>query len=140
MAANEESNLTCGVAAVAEALESDVEAALCVLAMNDSELTDPAERIYFKLIEAFCMEYGIHLLKVDNSLLLGKWASQSNENGVPQRCSCALITGDKFSKNIAILRNYCMKEGGFVSKSGLRLRERKDEELASPAISCPYVE
>jgi hypothetical protein len=84
MAANEESNLTCGVAAVAEALErcvelsitiqrcgvhelplySDVEAALCVLAMNDSELTDPAERIYFKLIEAFCMEYGIHLLKV----------------------------------------------------------------------------
>ncbi|XP_062522434.1 growth arrest and DNA damage-inducible protein GADD45 alpha-like [Corticium candelabrum] len=126
-AARDEANLICGVGAVAEALESDVDAALCVLATGDSELSDPAVQIYFKLIEAFCIEYGVHLLKVDSSLLLAKWTRQSSVKSRARR-GCVLITGDKYSKALAILRSYCMQEGGFVSKSSLRLRERVEAE------------
>lgn len=38
--------------------------------MNDSEHNEPAVQIYFKLIEAYCIEYGFHLLKVR---LLFEW-------------------------------------------------------------------
>ena len=151
---------------------SDVDAALCVLATGDSELSDPAVQIYFKLIEAFCIEYGVHLLKVScsahvKSVLLLMVASHAagrqqfaackmdeaverEKSSTTRLCfdhgTCAgaaplcthiclclcpymvILQGDKYSKALAILRSYCMQEGGFVSKSSLRLRERVEAE------------
>ncbi|XP_065829128.1 growth arrest and DNA damage-inducible protein GADD45 gamma-like [Oscarella lobularis] len=107
--AKKEGQLVSGVRAVATALEKcgDEDPALCVLATEDRDITDPAVQIYFTLIEAYCREYGVQLLKVDSSALLGKWAvSNSSET-----CGCVLIQNTSALKGLMVLVNHCRRSG-----------------------------
>eukprot|EP00478_Filoreta_tenera_P002830 GABV01002947.1.p3 GENE.GABV01002947.1~~GABV01002947.1.p3 ORF type:complete len:151 (-),score=68.16 GABV01002947.1:99-551(-) len=54
------------------------------------------EPMYKKLVGALCKEHGVHLIKVDNSKLLGEWAGLAKLDAEGQvvkvvKCSCVVV-------------------------------------------------
>eukprot|EP00118_Oscarella_pearsei_P026635 m.310213 g.310213 ORF g.310213 m.310213 type:complete len:175 (+) comp50202_c0_seq1:107-631(+) len=114
-----EGQLVIGVRSVVAALEKcgDEDPVLCILATEDKEMSDPAMRIYFTLIEAYCREYGVHLLKVDNSTLLGRWARTNSS----EACGCVLIQHATALKGLMTLLKYCRQDGQLAARKTLSL-------------------
>lgn len=67
---------------------------LCILATDDEDVKDVALQIHFTLIQAFCCENDINILRVNNTRrlaeILGGGGKQSG--GEPMDLHCVLVT------------------------------------------------
>lgn len=67
---------------------------LCILATDDEDVKDVALQIHFTLIQAFCCENDINILRVNNTRrlaeILGSGGKQSG--GEPMDLHCVLVT------------------------------------------------
>eukprot|EP00918_Siedleckia_nematoides_P083680 GHVU01183436.1.p1 GENE.GHVU01183436.1~~GHVU01183436.1.p1 ORF type:complete len:149 (-),score=19.93 GHVU01183436.1:1511-1957(-) len=82
MAAKNEGRLTCGVYESGQLLEvNPEEVMLCILPSGEEK--DITLHIHFTLIEAFCWENSISLLKVDSATKLAKLLADSNNGSLP---------------------------------------------------------
>lgn len=68
---------------------------LCILATDDEDVQDVALQIHFTLIQAFCCENDINILRVNNTrrlaeILGGGGGKQSG--GEPMDLHCVLVT------------------------------------------------
>lgn len=70
---------------------------LCVLATDEEDEDDIALQIHFTLLQAFCCENDIHILRVSGlrrlAQVIGEPSSnESNNNGEPRDFHCILVT------------------------------------------------
>ncbi|KFV09781.1 Growth arrest and DNA damage-inducible protein GADD45 gamma, partial [Pterocles gutturalis] len=63
--------------------------AFCVLAADEEDEGDIALQIHFTLIQAFCCENDIDIVRVND---VAKLAGPSEESGEPRDLHCILIT------------------------------------------------
>lgn len=74
---------------------------LCILATDDEDVKDVALQIHFTLIQAFCCENDISILRVNNTQrlaeILGGGASGKQSGGEPMDLHCVLVTVSIFS-------------------------------------------
>ncbi|XP_068604506.1 growth arrest and DNA-damage-inducible, alpha, a [Brachionichthys hirsutus] len=87
--------ITVGVYEAAKSLNVDPDnVVLCILATDDGDVEDVALQIHFTLIQAFCCENDINILKVNNTRrladILGGGKQQSG--GEPMDLHCVLVT------------------------------------------------
>lgn len=75
---------------------------LCILATDDEDVKDVALQIHFTLIQAFCCENDINILRVNNirrlAEILGGGGKQSG--GEPMDLHCVLVTVSIFSHQL----------------------------------------
>lgn len=76
---------------------------LCILATDDEDVKDVALQIHFTLIQAFCCENDINILRVNNTqrlaeILGGGGGKQSG--GEPMDLHCVLVTVSLFFSSI----------------------------------------
>lgn len=68
---------------------------LCILATDDEDVKDVALQIHFTLIQAFCCENDINILRVNNTgrlaEILGGGGGKQN-GGEPMDLHCVLVT------------------------------------------------
>ncbi|KAK3745584.1 hypothetical protein QZH41_016230, partial [Actinostola sp. cb2023] len=89
--AKERGELVGGVHSAAEQLDEDAnDIALCILV--DTKRADPGIQIHCRLIEAFCWEFPIPVIKVNSSRKLMVLAGYSF--GHPKAIHCILIKGN----------------------------------------------
>ncbi|XP_019393972.1 PREDICTED: growth arrest and DNA damage-inducible protein GADD45 beta [Crocodylus porosus] len=85
---------------------------LCLLAMDEEDEDDIALQIHFTLIQAFCCDNDIHILRVSGmqrlATLLGEGAQ---DGGEPRDLHCILVTNphtDSWkSQGLAEVASYC---------------------------------
>lgn len=69
---------------------------LCILATDDEDVKDVALQIHFTLIQAFCCENDINILRVNNirrlAEILGGGSSGKQNGGEPMDLHCVLVT------------------------------------------------
>lgn len=66
---------------------------LCVLATDDEDVKDVALQIHFTLIQAFCCENDINILRVNNTRRLAKILGGTEKQGGEQMdLHCILVT------------------------------------------------
>ncbi|XP_030629721.1 growth arrest and DNA-damage-inducible, alpha, a isoform X1 [Chanos chanos] len=66
---------------------------LCILATDDEDVTDVALQIHFTLIQAFCCENDINILRVNNTQRLAEiLGSGVKQGGEPMDLHCVLVT------------------------------------------------
>lgn len=68
---------------------------LCILATDDEDVQDVALQIHFTLIQAFCCENDINILRVNNTRRLAEilgGASEKQSGGEPMDLHCVLVT------------------------------------------------
>lgn len=69
---------------------------LCILATDDEDVKDVALQIHFTLIQAFCCENDISILRVNNTLrlaqILSGGAGGKQSGGEPMDLHCVLVT------------------------------------------------
>ncbi|XP_028284452.1 growth arrest and DNA-damage-inducible, alpha, a [Parambassis ranga] len=87
--------ITVGVYEAAKSLNVDPDnVVLCILATDDEDVKDVALQIHFTLIQAFCCENDINILRVNNTRrlaeILGGGGKQSG--GEPMDLHCVLVT------------------------------------------------
>lgn len=74
---------------------------LCILATDDEDVQDVALQIHFTLIQAFCCENDINILRVNNTRRLAEilgGGSGKQSGGEPMDLHCVLVTvSDLFS-------------------------------------------
>lgn len=86
--------VTVGVYESAKALNVDPDnVVLCVLATDDEDVKDVALQIHFTLIQAFCCENDINILRVNNTRRLAKILGGPGKQGGEQMdLHCILVT------------------------------------------------
>ncbi|XP_027013988.1 growth arrest and DNA-damage-inducible, alpha, a [Tachysurus fulvidraco] len=98
--------VTVGVYESAKALNVDPDnVVLCVLATDDEDVKDVALQIHFTLIQAFCCENDINILRVNNTRRLAKILGGPEKQGGEQMdLHCILVTSPRASsrKNQAL--------------------------------------
>lgn len=69
---------------------------LCILATDDEDVKDVALQIHFTLIQAFCCENDINILRVNNTQrlaeILGGGGGGKQSGGEPMDLHCVLVT------------------------------------------------
>ncbi|KFV45875.1 Growth arrest and DNA damage-inducible protein GADD45 gamma, partial [Tyto alba] len=66
--------------------------AFCVLAADEEDEGDIALQIHFTLIQAFCCENDIDIVRVNDVAKLAAIVGPSEESGEPRDLHCLLIT------------------------------------------------
>ncbi|XP_054623029.1 growth arrest and DNA-damage-inducible, alpha, a [Dunckerocampus dactyliophorus] len=92
---------TVGVYEAAKSLNEDPDnVVLCILATDDEDEEDVALQIHFTLIQAFCCENDINILRVNNTRrlaeILGGGGGKQN-GGEPLDLHCVLVTSPEES-------------------------------------------
>lgn len=74
---------------------------LCILATDDEDVKDVALQIHFTLIQAFCCENDINILRVNNTRrlaeILGGGGGGKQSGGEPMDLHCVLVTVSTYS-------------------------------------------
>ncbi|XP_013406170.1 growth arrest and DNA damage-inducible protein GADD45 gamma isoform X2 [Lingula anatina] len=129
----EQGRLTCGVYHAASMLEKNPdEVMLCVLA--DDNFQDVALRIHFTLLEAFCWENDIRVIKVDASSKLANLLGDGepvNDNDVAAGRSAR--QGD-FS---CVLIEYPKDDNSVADEEVLDFYKSNEDVLPRPVITLP---
>nr|XP_020471755.1 growth arrest and DNA damage-inducible protein GADD45 alpha isoform X2 [Monopterus albus] len=89
--------ITVGVYEAAKSLNVDPDnVVLCILATDDEDVKDVALQIHFTLIQAFCCENDINILRVNNTRrlaeILGGAGGGKQGGGEPMDLHCVLVT------------------------------------------------
>ncbi|XP_044225054.1 growth arrest and DNA-damage-inducible, alpha, a isoform X1 [Thunnus albacares] len=89
--------ITVGVYEAAKSLNVDPDnVVLCILATDDEDVKDVALQIHFTLIQAFCCENDINILRVNNTRrlaeILGGGGGGKQSGGEPMDLHCVLVT------------------------------------------------
>ncbi|XP_047902089.1 growth arrest and DNA damage-inducible protein GADD45 gamma [Anser cygnoides] len=85
--------LTAGVYESAKLMNVDPDnVAFCVLAADEEDEGDIALQIHFTLIQAFCCENDIDIVRVNDVTKLAAVVGASEEDGEPRDFHCILIT------------------------------------------------
>ncbi|GLD51191.1 growth arrest and DNA damage-inducible protein GADD45 alpha-like protein [Lates japonicus] len=89
--------ITVGVYEAAKSLNVDPDnVVLCILATDDEDVKDVALQIHFTLIQAFCCENDINILRVNNTRrlaeILGGGGGGKQNGGEPMDLHCVLVT------------------------------------------------
>ncbi|KAF5894490.1 growth arrest and DNA damage-inducible protein GADD45 alpha-like, partial [Clarias magur] len=86
--------VTIGVYETAKALNVDPDnVVLCILATDDEDVKDVALQIHFTLIQAFCCENDINILRVNNTRRLAKiLGGPAKQGGEQMDLHCILVT------------------------------------------------
>ncbi|CAL8311597.1 growth arrest and DNA-damage-inducible, alpha, a [Gadus morhua] len=90
--------ITVGVYEAAKSLNVDPDnVVLCILATDDEDVKDVALQIHFTLIQAFCCENDINILRVNNTrrlaqILGGAGGGSKQNGGEPMDLHCVLVT------------------------------------------------
>lgn len=85
--------ITVGVYEAAKSLNIDPDnVVLCVLATDDEDVKDVALQIHFTLIQAFCCENDINILRVNNTHRLAEILGGGKQGGEPMDLHCVLVT------------------------------------------------
>ncbi|XP_042643801.1 growth arrest and DNA damage-inducible protein GADD45 gamma [Tyto alba] len=85
--------LTAGVYESAKLMNVDPDnVAFCVLAADEEDEGDIALQIHFTLIQAFCCENDIDIVRVNDVAKLAAIVGPSEESGEPRDLHCILIT------------------------------------------------
>ncbi|XP_006003020.1 growth arrest and DNA-damage-inducible, gamma a [Latimeria chalumnae] len=93
MSAQTQECLTVGVYESAKVMNVDPDSvAFCVLAVDEEEEGDIALQIHFTLIQAFCCENDINIVRVHDIQKLAEIVGSSDESGEPKDLHCILIT------------------------------------------------
>ncbi|XP_045905747.1 growth arrest and DNA-damage-inducible, alpha, b isoform X1 [Micropterus dolomieu] len=88
--------ITAGVYEAAKSLNADPDnVVLCLLATDDEE--DVALQIHFTLIQAFCCENDINILRVSNMRRLAEILGGLKPGGEPMDLHCVLVTNPQSS-------------------------------------------
>lgn len=65
---------------------------LCLLATDEEDVKDVALQIHFTLIQAFCCENDINILRVNNMRRLAEILGGLKQGGEPMDLHCILVT------------------------------------------------
>lgn len=65
---------------------------LCLLATDEEQVEDVALQIHFTLIQAFCCENDINILRVSNMRRLAEILGGVKPGGEPMDMHCVLVT------------------------------------------------
>ncbi|NXN91900.1 GA45A protein, partial [Rhinopomastus cyanomelas] len=86
-------SLTLGVYEAAKLLNVDPDnVVLCLLAADEEEAGDAALQIHFTLIQAFCCENDINILRVSNPARLAQLLLPATGHEPPADLHCVLVT------------------------------------------------
>ncbi|XP_062308760.1 growth arrest and DNA-damage-inducible, alpha, b [Osmerus eperlanus] len=85
--------ITVGVYEAAKSLNVDPDnVVLCLLATDEEHVEDVALQIHFTLIQAFCCENDINILRVSNMRRLAEILGGGKPGGEPMDLHCVLVT------------------------------------------------
>uniref|UniRef100_V9LG48 Growth arrest and DNA damage-inducible protein GADD45 alpha n=1 Tax=Callorhinchus milii TaxID=7868 RepID=V9LG48_CALMI len=85
--------ITAGVYEAAKLLNVDSDnVVLCLLASDSTDKVDVALQIHFTLIQAFCCENDIDIMRVNNMQRLGELLGAVDGAGEPRDLHCILVT------------------------------------------------
>ncbi|XP_010870369.1 growth arrest and DNA-damage-inducible, alpha, b [Esox lucius] len=85
--------ITVGVYEAAKSLNVDPDnVVLCLLAADEEQVEDVALQIHFTLIQAFCCENDINILRVNNTRRLAEILGGGKPGGEPMDLHCVLVT------------------------------------------------
>ncbi|KAM4721671.1 growth arrest and DNA damage-inducible protein GADD45 alpha [Rhinophrynus dorsalis] len=112
--------ITVGVYEAAKLLNVDPDnVVLCLLAADESDDQDVALQIHFTLIQAFCCENDINILRVSNMSRLAEILGGSDKPGEPADLHCILINNPHTSpcKDAALTEVICFcKESRYLDQ------------------------
>uniref|UniRef100_A0AAY5L913 Growth arrest and DNA damage-inducible protein GADD45 alpha n=1 Tax=Esox lucius TaxID=8010 RepID=A0AAY5L913_ESOLU len=91
--------ITVGVYEAAKSLNVDPDnVVLCILATDEDDVKDVALQIHFTLIQAFCCENDINILRVNNTRRLAEILDGGGkQGGEPMDLHCVLVTSPQSS-------------------------------------------
>ncbi|XP_030647264.1 growth arrest and DNA-damage-inducible, alpha, b [Chanos chanos] len=90
--------ITVGVYEAAKSLNVDPDnVVLCLLATDEEDVEDVALQIHFTLIQAFCCENDINILRVNNMRRLAEILGEMKPGGEPMDLHCVLVTNPQSS-------------------------------------------
>ncbi|XP_041967796.1 growth arrest and DNA-damage-inducible, alpha, b isoform X2 [Alosa sapidissima] len=90
--------ITVGVYEAAKSLNVDPDnVVLCLLATDEEDVQDVALQIHFTLIQAFCCENDINILRVNNMQRLAEILGGMKPGGEPMDLHCVLVTNPQSS-------------------------------------------
>uniref|UniRef100_A0A8C9RPL3 Growth arrest and DNA damage-inducible protein GADD45 alpha n=3 Tax=Scleropages formosus TaxID=113540 RepID=A0A8C9RPL3_SCLFO len=85
--------ITVGVYEAAKSLNTDPDnVVLCLLATDEEDAKDVALQIHFTLIQAFCCENDINILRVNNMRRLAEILGGLKQGAEPMDLHCILVT------------------------------------------------
>ncbi|XP_041073881.1 growth arrest and DNA damage-inducible protein GADD45 gamma-like [Polyodon spathula] len=85
--------LTVGVYESAKLMNVDPDCvAFCVLATDEEYECDIALQIHFTLIQAFCFDNDIDIVRVNDTQRLAEILGNTDESGEPEEVHCILVT------------------------------------------------
>ncbi|KAL7850908.1 hypothetical protein AOLI_G00212640 [Acnodon oligacanthus] len=104
--------ITVGVYEAAKSLNVDPDnVVLCILATDDEDVKDVALQIHFTLIQAFCCENDVDILRVNNTRRLAEILGGGKQGGEQMDLHCVLVTSPRAStaKNQALwkVNHFC---------------------------------
>ncbi|XP_041705374.1 growth arrest and DNA damage-inducible protein GADD45 alpha [Coregonus clupeaformis] len=95
--------ITVGVYEAAKALNVDPDnVVLCLLATDEEQVEDVALQIHFTLIQAFCCENDINILRISNMRRLAEILGGVKPGGEPMDLHCVLVTKSTTWKDPAL--------------------------------------
>ncbi|XP_055800066.1 growth arrest and DNA-damage-inducible, alpha, b [Salvelinus fontinalis] len=90
--------VTVGVYEAAKSLNVDPDnVVLCLLATDEEQVEDVALQIHFTLIQAFCCENDINILRVSNMRRLAEILGGVKPGGEPMDMHCVLVTNPQLT-------------------------------------------
>ncbi|XP_036597629.1 growth arrest and DNA damage-inducible protein GADD45 gamma [Trichosurus vulpecula] len=93
LSAQRQGCLTAGVYESAKVMNVDPDnVTFCVLGADEEDEGDIALQIHFTLIQAFCCENDIDIVRVNNIQKLAEIVGANEDSGEPQDLHCILIT------------------------------------------------
>ncbi|XP_018422804.1 PREDICTED: growth arrest and DNA damage-inducible protein GADD45 alpha [Nanorana parkeri] len=96
--------ITIGVYEAAKLLNVDPDnVVLCLLATDETEDQDVALQIHFTLIQAFCCENDINILRVNNMSRLAEILGGSDKPGEPADLHCILINNPHAAPSLPVM-------------------------------------
>lgn len=112
VAAQRQDRLTVGVYESAKLMNVDPDSVvLCVLATDEEDEGDIALQIHFTLIQAFCCDNDIHILRVSGIQRLAAILGEPEAGSEPRDLHCLLVTNPHTdawkSQGLAEVANYC---------------------------------
>uniref|UniRef100_A0A8U7NR96 Growth arrest and DNA damage inducible beta n=6 Tax=Passeriformes TaxID=9126 RepID=A0A8U7NR96_CORMO len=112
VAAQRQDRLTVGVYESAKLMNVDPDSVvLCVLATDEEDEGDIALQIHFTLIQAFCCDNDIHILRVSGMQRLAAILGEPEPGSEPRDLHCLLVTNPHTdawkSQGLAEVASYC---------------------------------
>ncbi|GCB71863.1 hypothetical protein scyTo_0008956 [Scyliorhinus torazame] len=111
--------ITVGVYEAAKLLNADPDnVVLCLLATDEGDDLDVALQIHFTLIQAFCCENDINIMRVNNTHRLAEILGGMDGTGEPKDLHCILVTSQAAPwKDAALSKVNCFcKESRYLDQ------------------------